>query len=904
MTIPVLARLVLRCYPPSFRRQFGEEWCEVAAWHRRSLRGASLERVRYAGELLRDTVRSLPVAYAMAIAERLGFRRHTRDTSGHSSGNAHPPGFESIGHDLRSALRGLLRSPVFAVAAVASLAMGIGASTAIFGVVNAVLLEPLPYAAPGRLAIVWNEFPTAGLARLPMSGPQLQLLRDEPGLFQDVGGIWATSRAVMHADEPETVSSALVTPNFFSVLGVDPRLGRGFVREESSGPVPAGVLVSDDFWRSHFPDETELSNQVVRLETSERPIVGVLPPGFELLFPPDGGIPERIDLFIPLPWELDVLPPAQHYLRVVARLADGVDLTGAQQRVTEVARRAREIYTQLAATGDEFTVVPLHDDAVRNARPALLALLGAVVLFLLLASTNVASLMLVRTTTRGAELALRASLGASRRRLVQLVLAESTILTGLGAVLGLVLGRYAGRVLWALRPDGVARIDAVPMDARVLLFAMGASMVAGTVFGLAPLFAMRSIRPAGALNDRTGLGGPRHHRARSAVMAAEVAIGLTILVGATLFMQSLTELKRADLGFQPRGLLSFKVSLAQQRFPTDAERAGLARELERRIQELPGVTSVGAGSHLPLKTWANWAEVAAPDDVPETERESFYVDHRAITAGYFPVLGARVVSGRGFVEQDAATADPVAVVDRAYAARAFPDADAVGRRILASRYVNGAFTPTWVTIVGVIDDIRDRAPSRPSTGQVYLPFAQSPRWELTYAVRSGRDPSELAAAVREAVPAVHGDLAAAEITPMDVLVRAALAPTRFIVLLGTVFSALALAVAAIGLYSVVAFSTAQRVREFGVRVALGARQRDILGNVLGYGVRLSLAGIVVGIPAAIGVTRLMRSLLYGVQPHDPRTLAAVTGLFLLVAVLASLPPAVRATGTDPVRVMR
>jgi putative ABC transport system permease protein len=898
-----LTGFVYRCYPASFRRDFGAQWCEVAAWHRRNLAGETFGRLRYAAGLLRDAARSLPVAYAVAMTDRArGVRRGTPDAlpmNGHQ-----PSGWDGLSHDARHAARSLRRSPLFTLAAVASLAMGIGAGTAIFSVVNAVLLEPLPYEDPARLTIVWNEFPAAGLARLPLSGPEVQLLREEPDLFQSVGGIWATSRSVVRDGRPETVSAALVTPNLFAVLGVRPHMGRSYNAEASSAPVPTGVLISDELWRTHYPGATELSGQTVQLEGGTQPILGVLPPGFEVLFPPDGGIPERIDLFLPLPWDLSVLTPAQHYIRVIGRLAEGVDLFSAQQRVASVAQRAKEIYTQLASTGDQFTLLPLHADAVRNARPALLALLGAVGLLLLLASANVASLMLARTTTRAREMALRASFGASRRRLVQLLLMEGVLLTLAGALAGVAAGHYAARVLWTLRPVGVARIDAVPMDHRVILFAVGAAILAGTVFALAPLLSMSTLRPANALGDRTGSASPQQHRSRALFMSAEVAMGLTILVGATLLMQTLTKLKQADLGYEPSGLVSFKVALGERRFPTDAERAGLAAELERRIGALPGVQSVGAGSHLPLKTWANWAEPAAPDGVPESERESFYVDHRAVTRRYFETIGARIAAGRGFAESDNGESDAVAVVDQAYAARAFAGQDPIGRRVLASQYRNGAFTPTWVTIVGVIDDIRDRSPSLPSSGQVYLPFAQSPRWELTYAVRSDRALDQLVGDIRRGVGLAHGDLAAAEIMVMDALVDGALAPTRFVVLLGLIFSCLALGIAAIGLYSVVAYNTAQRVREFGLRVALGADRRDIMRNVLGYGVRLSIIGILAGIPAALMTTRLLRSLLYGVQPHDPLTLAAVAVLFVGVAAVASLGPALHATRIDPIRAMQ
>ncbi len=879
----LLPRLLLRLYPSSFRRRFEPEWFEIVAWHRRALEDTRFAGVRLAWVLLADTMRTLPAAYASALFGR--------------DGGGRPP--------LRHALRALRRHPTFTGAAVLSIALGIGANTATFSVVNAVLLRPLPYAQPDRLAIVWNEFPGSGMARLPLSGVEVESLRQEPDLFTGVEGIWATSATVLDREgRVAQISTGNVTPGFFALLGVDPALGRSFARDGSEGPVPQGVVLSDEAWRARYGADPTLVGRTIELNGRPVAVIGVLPRGFKLFFPEDGAIPVRLDAYTALPWDLTRLPPAQQFLRVVGRLRPDVDPARASAGVLAAAERARATYPELQATGDRFTVWPLQGDAVRSARPVLLALLAAVGLFLLLAAANVASLVLARTLSRTRELAVRASLGASRAALARLVAMESLLVTGAGALLGAWLGRVGAGVLWALRPEGLARADMAPLDGRVLAFTVGVSILAGLAFALVSLAAVRSMDAALGFRGGTAPGGRWGRRVREWITAGEVAIGLVLVAGSALMVRSVASLGRESIGFDPAGALTFKVALDLQRFPADSTRAYLADEMVRRISAVPGVSAVGATSHLPFATWANWAEAAPPDGTPEADRAEYFADLRSTTHGYLAAVGAELVSGRFFDDRDDARGDPVVILDETMARRLFPGEAAVGRRVSPSRYHAHQFEVTPATVVGVVRDIRDRTPSRPSTGQVFWPFAQSARWELTFFVRTQGDPASLADAVRRAVAAVDPRLDIAAVAPMSQHVRRATALTRFLALVGSVFSALALVMAAVGLYGVVAFVTAQRTHELGLRSVLGATRRELLRDVLGHGLRVGAAGVGAGLLAALALTRFLGGLVYGVSPHDPATLAAVGALLLAVSLLASLVPARRATRVDPMTALR
>jgi len=809
----------------------------------------------------------------------------------------------SLGTDLRHGARGLARSPLFTLAAALSLGLGIGANTAIFSVINAVLIRPPPYHEPERLVFVWNDLAGFDLPRLPLAGIQLVELRGEEDVFEDVAGIWAGHQNLGTEDRATLVTSGLITPNFFSLLGVDPQLGRSFLPEEGAGE--ATVLLSDEMWRRELGGDPDVIGRKLRLEGREATVVGVLPPGMKLLFPPSVGIPERLDLFVPFPWVTAAQPGGSRFLRTVARTREGVTLATADATVKEVAGRLRATYVEMAAVGDEFSAAPLQADTTERIRPTLLALLVGVGIFLLLTSVNVASLLLARGTSRGREMAIRSCLGASGGRLARLVTGEVAAITVLGAVSGLLLGGWGADVLWSLRPEGIARVDDVGLDLRVVAFTLAAAALAGGLAGLWPLARLRRQAPMELLRQ-TGAGrAPTSRRGAWAITVAEVALSVVLVVGAALMAQTLTSLREADLGFQSDGLLTFRVGLSLRQFPEAEERAALARQLEDELGDLSGVVAAGAVSHIPLADWANWSSSAAPEGTPEEGREAFHFDHRSATPGYLDALGVTLVGGRFFTSGDDAAGQPVVIIDETLAQRAFPGEDAVGRVLLATRYLDGDFVPTPAVVVGVIEDLRDRGPAVPSAGQVYWPFAQSARWELTYAVRTvGGGEATLAALadeVRALVPEVRRDLAAADFRTLDSYLAGSIADTRFTSLLAGLFSVLALGLASLGLYGVISYSTARRTREMGLHLALGARAPDLFFRVVGEGLAVGAVGVAVGLAGAAGLTRYMEALLFGVNPLDPVVFGGVGAFLVLVAVAASAGPALRAASVDPVR---
>jgi putative ABC transport system permease protein len=884
-----LARLLLLLYPKSFRARFEAEFLEAFEWHRARVPTGWEGRLRLTALMLRDTLAALPRAHSD------GPRRMVHAARG-------------LVADGRHAARGLARSPLFAWSAVASLALGIGANTAVFSVANAVLLQPLPYADPGRLTIVWNHFTTSEQTRLPLAPVEVAELAEEPGLFESVGGVWATSATVTDPEGTRIqVPAALVTPNFLGVLGIAPALGRNFLSElgnERRDEAPQGVLISHELWRSTFTSDPAVLERSLVVDGVSMPVLGVLPEGFRLIFPPDGSIPERLDVYRSLPWNLRDLPVGIRYLRVVGRLAPGVDLREGQVAVDAVSARVRASYPEIASNGDSFSIHPLQADAVREARPVLQVLLAAVGLFLLLASANVASLALARASARTGEMAVRRSLGASNGRIAGLVFWESLLIGVAAAVIGLAVGSLGADFLWSMRPEGIARVDSVSVDGTVVLFTMGVSTLAVLLFGWAPVrWTARSgvattLRSAGAriVGARTS--------AREWITVGQVAVSLVLLCGAGLLARTLGELSRADVGFAPERLVSFKVALSEQLFPMDEERWRIASEIERRVQALPDVSATGATSHVPFGTWANWSGAAAPDGTPEAEVEAFMVDHRSVTPGYFGALGMTLESGRFFSSTDDGASEPVVVIDRVLADRAFPGEDAVGRRIHPTRYRGGEFTPTPATVIGVVGSVRDVSPSRPSRGQVFWPFAQSARWELTWVVRSQGGPGASLERVREEIRAVSPDLAVAAVAPLEELVREANAGTRFVALLGGVFALLALGLAGLGLYGVIVYSSSIRTAEFGLRRVVGARPRDILSAVIVDGLRLGALGTIFGIVAAMGLNRFLGSLLFGVSPTDAITMLLAAGVLLAVMLFASLVPALRAMRVDPQVAMR
>lgn len=804
-----------------------------------------------------------------------------------------------LASEMSATVRGLTRRPFFTLAVVASLGLGIGSNTALFSVVNGVLLRPLEYAEPDRLIFVWNRIPGFELTRLPLSGIQVAELRREADAFEDVAGIWGTTQTVVADDRALLVPAAWITPNFFSVLGAEPALGRGFTEAEGTAD-GATVILSDALWHRDFGADADIVGRSIQLEGGAATIVGVLPPDFRLAFPPEVGVPERPEVYVPYPWAA-TQRPGSRFLRTVARLRPGVGEHDADVVVKRVAARLRDTYADMAETGDDFAAVAMQRDAVERVRPALLALMGGVVVFLLLTSANVANLVLARGAVRRREVAIRSCLGASRSRLARQFITEIGALAVAGTALGLLLGSWGARLLWAARPEGLARVDDVGLDLRVFAFTVAAAAVAAVMAAFAPLASLRRHAPMASLREAGATRATSPGRARRFVTGVELALSVVLAVGAGLVGETLVRLQKTDLGFEPAKVLTFRVGLSLRQFATDRERAQLAQRIEDELKALPGVTAAGATSHIPLADWSNWSDAAAPPGTPAEVREGFHFDHRSVSPGYMEALGATLVSGRHFRTDDIGSSQASVIVDEVLADRVFGGEDPIGRVLVASRFVDQSFVPTPAVVVGVVKGLRDRSPATASAGQLFWPFAQSARWELTYAVRTEGDPSALVEGARSLVRDIRKDLAATDFRPLESYVTQSMSQARFTSTLAVILSFMALLLAGLGLYGVVSYSTARRTRELGLYLALGARERDLFWSVLGEGMGVGLVGVTVGLAIAAGSARYLETLLYGVDPLDPLVFGSVGTFLLLVTVVASWAPALRATRVDPMR---
>ena len=834
---------------------------------------------------------------------RLGWRLRRRAPVGYESDRRRLGGWGGGWTEARQALRSLRRSPAFAVAVVASLAVGIGANVAVYSVVNAVLLRGPGYADGDRLTFVWNQLEGFESTRLPMSAFQVTELRAEEDAFEDVAAVWATSRTLTWGDRSVLASAGLVTPNFFSMLGVTPVAGRTFVEQEG---VETGstVVVSHELWQRELGGDPDVVGTSLMVEGEAATVVGVLPADFRLHFPSGVGVPDRLEVFEPFPWVAMGNPEGPRFLRAVAKLETGLSLAAADAAAKEVARRLRETYVHMGRSGDEFRVVTLGADTTAGIRPVLLALLAGVALFLLLTAANVASLVLARTMQRDREFAIRRGLGASRARLARQLLLEVGTLTAVGAALGLLLGVWGVEGLWALRPADMIRVHDVGLDGSVWVYTGLAALLAGILASVLPLMVQGNGSLA-SLRYGTGVGHSRGGLlGRRVMVTLEIAICVVLVVGAGLMARTVSQLRSAELGFTADHVLTFRMGLPRALFSTDGERGELARLVEEELGALPGVVAVGGSSHLPLGGWANWSGVAAPSEVAESDRDGYHFDHRAVTPGYADALGLTVLEGRFIGPDDRADGQPVVVIDEALASRVFPQGDAVGRTLSATRYLGAQFVPEEALVVGVIADVRDRSPGEPSSGQVLWPFVQSARWELSYALRTEDDPALLADRVRALIHDMGRDLAVADFMVMDDYVGSSMAESRFVALVSSTFSLAALLLAALGLYGAVAYATARRTRELGLRLVMGARSGDLFARVIGEGVLVASAGVVLGLLAAVALTRYLTALLYGVDPLETSVFGAVSAFLFLVAIVASAGPAVRASRLDPLESLR
>jgi putative ABC transport system permease protein len=804
---------------------------------------------------------------------------------------------DTVRQDLRYAVRMLARSPGFAAAAVLTLALGIGANAAIFSLVNAVLLRPLPYRAPEQLVRVWERSPS-GAERNVVSPGNYHDWRTRAKSFSTLAAhSWSFGVAMTEEGEPAMVMLMDATPSLFAMLGVGPALGRGLSEDDAT--TGDAALLSDKLWRARFGADRGVVGRRIVLNDRPHLVVGVMPPGFTFVDP-------TVELWRAAPrGRLDPNERRGHNWFVVGRLAPGVSLDGARAEMRTIAAALTREYPQFMA-GWGVNVVPLHADMVAAARPVLLVLLGGVGLILLIACANIANLLLARAVSREREIAVRGALGAMRGRLVRQLLTEGMVLAVVGGLLGLVVAAPLLRGLIAFAPGDIPLLDEVRVDRTVLGFAAAATILSTVLFALAPALRLASTDLQTMLRTSQGTAsGLRHGRLRNALLVSEVALSLVLLVGAGLLVRSAQHLSTVDYGYRADGLLAVFLDLPRARYDSTARHVAFYGQLLERIRGLPGVSGVTASSEVPAVGYNMTFSYAVEGHraANPSGREDAQALH-VVAAEYFHVLGIPVRRGRAFETRDNANAPPVTIVNEAFARRHWPGESELGRRFS----LVGPKGP-WLEIVGVVGDTRMVSADAPPAPIFYIPHAQK-QWHwlgwMTLIVRAepGRDPRSLAPAVRAAVAEQDRRLPIHRVATVHELYGESTARRRFATTLLTVFAALALLLGTIGMYGVLSYAVAQRRREIGIRIALGAGTSEVMGAVLRQALALTALGVVIGTGGALALTRLLGALLYEVSPTDPATYVAVAVLLTLVAALAAWMPAWRATRIDPLVVLR
>ena len=811
---------------------------------------------------------------------------------------------ETLWADTRYAFRMLRKSPGFSAIAILTLALGIGANTAIFSVLDGVILKPLPYPQADRLALIWSELTPSGQRRVASSGPDIADLKQRSRLLRDVGGTWVASAALTGTGEPEQIKVAFVTDNFLSILGTPLARGRMFLPQENFKGAAPTVILTDGLWRRRFGADQGIIGRSIRLDGQEVTVIGVTSPSFRLVFPGDASVPPDVQAFVAFRSDLAQEARDLGYLRVIGRLQPGATISQAAAEARAIARQLRAENPVDSEQGIDFEILPLQADTVREIRPAVLSLFAGVGLVLLIACANVANLLLARAGLRQREIALRCALGATRGRIVRQMLTESVLLALLGGTAGLVLGWWGMRWLMALRPKSLAALETVGFDFTVLGYALTVSLLAGMLFGLAPVAQASATDlietlKAGGKGVLAGKG-----RFRNLLVTSEVALGFVLLIGCGLMIRTFMRLLEVDTGFNAGHVLSFQITPPQPRYENDADRVRLIYQLKKSFSALPGVQFAGGVHRLPFDDYGNWYSNYWLEGATPLEQNSYLADHRAITPVFFRALGVPFVAGRDFEESDDATRRRVIIVDDLLAKRTWPNESAIGKKLNVQAYGKGEFTREMAEVVGVVKHIRYLQLTDDGRPQVYEPYAQSPRELMGFTIRTMGQPEALVSAIRAEVDKFDKDLPLSKVRPMTEYLGLARAASRFTMLLAGALAALALMLAWIGIYGVTSYSVSQRRNEIGIRVALGAQPRDVLHLVLGQGMAPVITGNILGLAISWLLTPALSSLLFGVRPTDFLTFSAVAIFLSAVGLLACYRPARRALRVDPMTALR
>lgn len=817
---------------------------------------------------------------------------------------------DTLLQDLRYALRSFRRSPGFTAVAVFTLALGLGAATAIFSVVNGVLLRPLPYPDPDAVVRISNSW--EGTPRAQLSPAEYFDYRDRSDAFAAFG-VYATGQEMnlTGSGSPERLQASYLTAGVFPALGVEPALGRAFTPEEDRPGGDRVVVLSHGLWRRRFGGSPDVVGQRITLDGVSYAVIGVMPADFRL--PEDFGAGAATELFVPLRYDRTTVPNrSRHFLLAVGRLKGGMTVERARQSLRAIAAQFVRDYPDAYPAEMRFTatVVPLREEVLGAVRPALLVLLGAVGSLLLIACANVAGLLLSRADVRRREFAIRTALGAGRGRLVRQLLVESVILAVLGGAFGLLLAAWGTHALVAAEPGDIPRMENVGLDVRVLGFALAISVATGLAFGLAPALRAGRSDLHGALKEGGGRGptaGAARQRSQRLLVVGETALTLMLLFGAGVLARSFVNLRRVDPGFHSEHVLTGRVALPRSRYQDPPEVTRFYRQLVDRLAHLPGVSAAGAVSSLPLASTLGdlgvhieGRQVAEGDVSPRGYWQ-------VVTPGYFRALGMQMLRGRAIEATDDERAPGVVVINEAMAHLYWPNENPIGRRF----ELGGGAGPGWVTVVGIVGDVRHGSLDVAPQPQMYLPHAQFRVWGsgaaisgMTIVLRTTGDPVQLAAAVRREVQALDPDLPVSDVRTMEQVVSSSLARPRFMTLLLSLFAGVALTLAAVGLYAVMAYSVSRRRHEIGIRMALGARGGQVAGMVIRQGLTLALAGIAIGLVGNLAFRRFLKSLLFEVGVADPLTLVGVSALLAGVAFVACYLPARRATRVDPAIALR
>jgi predicted permease len=801
-------------------------------------------------------------------------------------------------NDFRYAFRQLLRQPGFTILAVVALALGIGANTVLFSAINTLFLRPLSYPQPDQLVRAWGSFPERGLDRANVSWPRFSAWRDQQQSFSEFATQSFTGFTLTGRGDPENLQGIRVTENFFRTLGVQPLLGRAFTADDDRPGGPNVALLSHAFWQKRFGGDNSIIGQPVVLNGTPFTVIGVMPPTLKFPF-------ARNQIWLPRVFEQEGLPPdiiqrGTGYLTILGRMKPGISLQQADEQLHVIDRRYQTANPEKVDAKAGMSVVSFHEDLVGPQRPMLLTLFAAVGCVLLVACANVANLLLARFTARRKEIAIRTALGATRARIVIQFLVESVLTAGIAGILGILLAVWGLDLLKKVAENFIPRVLEVSLDLHVLGFAVGLSLLTGLVLGLVPALHASRSDPIDSLKDSSrGTTGRQAGRLRAGLLVAEVALSLMLLVGAVLLIDSFRRLQNVDPGFRAEGLTTFFVGLPPGSYP-DIEKQGLFfQNALEKIKTLPGVTHAAAGSNLPASENGN---TRSPADVegrplPPVSDRTICV-RSTISPGFFEALGIPVKQGRDFNWRDRPGSPDVVIINEAMARKLFPGENPIGRRLITGI----ASIPREV--VGVAGDVRSENLSLPAGVEMYYPAAQLDGAFLSVIVRSSRPAASLRPELIAAVHSLDPGLPIDQVQPYTEVLAQASAERRLSMYLLVGFAGLALALAGMGIYSVIAYGVAQRTNEFGIRFALGAAARDVIGLVMKEGLRLAFVGLVVGLALSFALTRLMQRLLFEVSPTDPLLYSGVSVFICGIAALACFVPALRATRIDPMQALR